>query len=130
MKKALLILALTISGLSISCKKSKTDPVPGPGEIYGKWQLTETRTFGTDASGKYEKEKGPAKYLTIDKSGKIEGLGLRQEVLSYKIIDSLKLEVIYKDYPRPTIVSYKVNAKTLELSPPCVEGCNFRFTRI
>jgi len=129
MKKALLVLFIGISGLSISCKKNKAEPTPGPGEIYGKWELTGIRTYGTGASAEYEKEAGPAKYLTIDKSGKMTGDGLKQEALSYKIVDSVKLEVTYKDYPQPQIVSYKVNAKVLELSPPCIEGCNFRFIR-
>jgi hypothetical protein len=50
--------------------------------------------------------------------------------LSYKVVDSVKLEITYKDHPSPQIVSYTVNAKILELSPPCVEGCNFRFIRL
>lgn len=129
MKKALLILLISASGIYLSCKKSKADPIPGPGEIYGKWELTGIRTYGIRSSGKYEKEAGPAKYITIDKSGKMTGDGLNQEALSYKIVDSVKLEVIYKADPRPQIVSYKVNAKVLELSPPCIEGCNFRFIR-
>jgi hypothetical protein len=127
MKKVLLALLITTSGLYLSCKKDKS--VPAPGEIYGKWKLTETMTDPGDGSGKYIKETGEPKYLTFDKAGKIEGNGLRAEVLSYKILDSVKLEITYKDDPKPRIIHYKVNSETLQLNPLCIEGCGFRFVR-
>lgn len=125
MKKVLLTLFITISGLYISCKK---DPV-SPGEIYGKWKLTETMSDPGDGSGKYIKVSGEAKYLTFDRSGKVEGGALSADVSAFKILDSAKLEITYKNHAQPVIFWYSVNSKTLILNPPCIEGCGLKFIR-
>lgn len=108
-----------------SCKKEKDN---GPGEIYGTWKLTETWGDPGDGSGKYVKVKGDPKYIIFNQSGNIEGSAI-PNITSYKIIDSVKLEVTYTNNPQPIIYRYKVSAKDLELNPPCIEGCGFKFKR-
>ena len=124
MKKKLFALLIIIAGLYISCKKQNSSP----GEIYGKWKLTETWADPGDGSGGYSKVKGDAKYITIDQSGKIEGEAM-PEIMTYKILDSARMEITSKNYTEPLVFRYKVTAKTLELNPPCIEGCGFRFVR-
>jgi hypothetical protein len=117
-----IFIAFTI-GL-VSCKKNDS----GTGEVYGTWRLTETWADPGDGSGRYRKVKGPAKYITIDQSGKMEGDAM-PEVLGYKILDSVRMEITSKDYPQPFIYRYKITANDLELNPPCIEGCGFKFKR-
>jgi hypothetical protein len=126
MKKILLILLAAASIIYVSCKK--TDDSDGPGEVYGKWKLTETMQDPGDGSGKYIKVTGDAKYITLDKSGKFEGDAI-PELLTFKILDSVRMEVTGKNQSQPYNYRYKVSAKSLTLNPPCIEGCGFRFVR-
>jgi hypothetical protein len=126
MKKILLILLAAASIIYVSCKK--TDDNDGPGEVYGKWKLTETMQDPGDGSGKYIKVTGDAKYITLDKSGKFEGDAI-PELLTFKILDSVRMEVTGKNQSQPYNYRYKVSAKSLTLNPPCIEGCGFRFVR-
>jgi hypothetical protein len=126
MKKILLILLAAASIIYVSCKK--TDNNDGPGEVYGKWKLTETMQDPGDGSGKYIKVSGDAKYLTLNKSGKFEGDAL-PDLFSFRILDSVKMEVSSNTYKMPMTYYYKVSAKSLQLNPPCIEGCGYRFER-
>jgi len=127
MKKVLLLLLAIAGLLYVSCKKTDKDN-DGPGEVYGKWKLIETMQDPGDGSGRYKKVSGQAKYLTLDKSGKFEGDAI-PELLTYKILDSVKMEVTNKNYNKTLIYGYKVSAKSLQLNPPCIEGCGYRFVR-
>jgi len=124
MKKLLFALLITTCGTYLSCKKGHD----GPGELYGTWKLTETMFDPGDGSGVYTKVKGAAKYIVIDKSGKVEGDAI-PDILSYKILDSVKIEVTTKSYDKPLIYQYKVTSGTLTINPPCIEGCGYRFIR-
>ena len=127
MKKIVLLLLAVVGVIYVSCKKSDNNN-DGPGEVYGKWKLIETMQDPGDGSGRYKKVSGQAKYLTLDKSGKFEGDAI-PELLSYKILDSVKMEVTNKNYNKTLIYGYKVSAKSLQLNPPCIEGCGYRFVR-
>ncbi|WP_316844089.1 hypothetical protein [Pedobacter psychrodurus] len=127
MKKILLILLAAASISYVSCKKT-TNNNDGPGEVYGKWKLTETMQDPGDGSGKYRKVTGAAKYLTLDKSGKFQGDAL-PDLFSFRILDSVKMEVYSNTYKMPQTYYYKVSAKSLQLNPPCIEGCGYRFVR-
>lgn len=118
--------ALVIAFLVIivSCKKDDN----GTREIYGTWKLTETLNDPGDGSGIYTKVNGPVKYLTIDTSGNIQGDAM-PDVVKYKVLDSERLEITSKNYPQPLIYWYKVTFNTLELNPPCIEGCGLKFKR-
>jgi len=124
MKKALLLLLVMTGFVYSSCKK--TDD--GPGEIYGKWKLTETMNDPGDGSGKYMKVKGDAKYLILANSGQITGDAM-PELMTFKIVDSNRLEISTRNYTMPYTYYYKVTTKTLTLNPPCIEGCGLRFSR-
>lgn len=124
MKKALLLSIFCLSTLFFGCKKS----TEGSGELYGKWKLTETLNDPGDGSGKYMKVKGDAKYLILNHSGKIEG-DATPDLLTFKIVDSVRIEVTSKNYTQPFTYLYKATAKTLTLNPPCIEGCGLRFIR-
>lgn len=131
MKKILLLL-LAITGLVyVSCKKTNKE-IDGPGEVYGKWKLIESMQDPGDGSGRYKKVTGTAKYLTIsksaDKAGKFEGDAL-PDLFSFRILDSVKMEVSSNTYKMPLTYYYKVSAKSLQLNPPCIEGCGYRFVR-
>lgn len=123
-KKITLALLIITTFMYISCKKGQD----GPGEIYGRWKLTETLADPGDGSGVYTKVKGAAKYINIDRSGKIEGDAI-PEILSYKILDSVQIEVTTKSYDKPLIYQYKVTSNTLTINPPCIEGCGYRFIK-
>lgn len=127
MKKGLLLLFIAISGLFFSCKKDKKESETV--EIYGKWKLTETMSDPGDGSGKYIKATGEPKYLSFNKDGKLEGDALSLETFRYRILDSVRVEILYSVYLPPTVFTYKLTSKTLELHPPCIEGCGLRFVR-
>lgn len=124
MKKLWLALFIAFSVSIVSCKKGDK----GTKEIYGTWKLTETWNDPGDGSGKYTKVEGPVKYLTIDTSGNMEGEAI-PDAVTYKILDSERLEITSKNYPQPLIYGYKVTFNTLELNPPCIEGCGLKFKR-
>lgn len=124
MKNTLFIILAAMSILYASCKKNND----GPGEVYGKWKLTETMQDPGDGSGKYIKATGAEKYITLEKSGKFDGDAI-PELLTFKILDSVKMEVTSTAQNRPYIYYYKVSASSLTLNPPCIEGCGFRFVR-
>ncbi|MFC4211894.1 hypothetical protein ACFOWA_11915 [Pedobacter lithocola] len=119
------LMAITIFISYTSCKKNGIDD--GPGELYGKWKLTETLSDPGDGSGRYIKVKGD-KYLVMSRTGKMEGDAL-PDLSDFKILDSLTMEVTSKTYNRTLQYRYKATANTLTLNPPCFEGCGFRFIR-
>ncbi|MBB6239016.1 hypothetical protein HDC90_003663 [Pedobacter sp. AK013] len=131
MKKILLLILAATGLLYISCKKSNNNN-DGPGEVYGKWKLTETMFDIGNGNGKYTKVTGEAKYLILsksaDKAGKFEGNAM-PGLFSFKILDSIKMEVFSNTYKMPLTYYYKVSAKSLQLNPPCIEGCGYRFVR-
>ena len=131
MKKELLILLAVTSLLYVSCKKTDKDN-DGPGEVFGKWKLTETMQDPGDGSGRYKKVSGQIKYLILnksaDKAGKFEGDAL-PDLFSFRILDSVKMEVFSNTYKMPLTYYYKVSAKSLQLNPPCIEGCGYSFVR-
>lgn len=124
MKKLWSALFIAFLVIIVSCKKDDN----GTREIYGTWKLTETLNDPGDGSGKYTKINGPVKYLTIDTSGNMQGDAM-PDVVKYKILDSERLEITSKNYPQPLIYWYKVTFNTLELNPPCIEGCGLKFKR-
>ncbi|RDC54531.1 hypothetical protein DU508_21435 [Pedobacter chinensis] len=124
MKKLLLPLLAILCIFYLSCKKGND----GPGEIYGKWKLTETLMDPGDGSGKYQKVKGKDQYLILEKSGKIEG-DVLAEFSTFKILDSVRIEIKAKSNNQALTYYYKVSAKSLTLNPPCIEGCGLRFER-
>lgn len=125
--KNLCILLLVFSVAIFACEK-KDPGTDGPGEIYGRWKLRETLADPGDGSGKYEKVTGKTKYLVVDASGTMSGDAL-PDLQSFKILDSVRIEVFSKTYMKSLPYMYKVSAKTLTLNPPCFEGCGFRFVR-
>jgi hypothetical protein len=129
MKQILLILAVVT--IIVSCKKSDNNN-DSPGEVYGKWKLTETLFDIGNGQGKYTKVSGEAKYLKVEKSGnqagKFKGDAM-PNLLSFKILDSVRMEVYGKTYQMPIVFRYQVSANSLELNPPCIEGCGYRFIR-
>lgn len=131
MKKIVLLILATAGLLYISCKKTDKG-IDGPGEVYGKWKLIETMQDPGDGSGRYKKVTGAAKYLVLSKSadnaGKFEGDAI-PDLFSFRILDSVKMEVSSNTYKTPLIYYYKVSAKSLQLNPPCFEGCGYRFVR-
>jgi len=124
MKKLLLPLLAILCIFYLSCKKGNDSP----GEIYGTWKLTETLMDPGDGSGKYQKAKGKDKYLILEKSGKIEG-DVLTEFSTFKILDSVRIELKAKSNNQVLTYYYKVSAKSLTLNPPCIEGCGLRFKR-
>lgn len=109
----------------LSCSKSLVND--GPGEVYGNWKLTETMFDPGDGSGKYQKVK-ETKYLTISRNGEMTGDAL-PDITSFKILDSVRMEVTSKTYKNVLTYRYKATASTLMLNPPCIEGCGYRFIR-
>jgi len=131
MKKILLLLLAFASVIHVSCKKSDNNN-DGSSEVYGKWKLTETMFDIGNGKGKYTKVNGKIKYLTLeksaDKAGKFKGDAF-PDLFSFRILDSVKMEVYSNTYKMPIVYQYKVSAKSLQLNPPCFEGCGYRFVR-
>ena len=123
MKKLALLLSIVLITMYVSCKKEND----GPGEIYGRWKLTETLSDPGDGSGKYIKVKED-KYVAFDASGKILGDAL-PDLLTFRILDSVRIEVTAKNQKQPLTYWYKVSRTKLTLNPPCIEGCGLRFER-
>lgn len=123
MKKLLFLLSMAVAILCISCEKN----IEGPGEVYGKWKLFETLNDPGDGSGKYVRVKGN-QYLVLKKSGNAEGEAM-PGVTSFRIIDSLKMEINAGDSNMILIYGYKVSDKHLWIYPPCIEGCGLHFIR-
>lgn len=124
MKKTLFALLIITTGLYLSCKKDQN----GPAEIYGTWELTETLADPGDGSGKYMKVKGAARYIIFNHSGEVSGEAM-PEITGYKVLDSTRVEVTSKNYEQKLVYWYKLTPTTLEINPPCIEGCGFRFVR-
>jgi hypothetical protein len=122
-KLALILLAIT-TFFYIACKKESSKE----STIYGKWKLTETLADPGDGSGKYMPVKGAAKYVVLEESGKISGEAF-PEAISFKIVDSIRLEITFKDRKEPASFRYKVSGSILEINPPCIEQCGLRFRR-
>ncbi|WP_293307163.1 hypothetical protein [Pedobacter sp. UBA5917] len=131
MKKILMLLLAISSLVYVSCKKTDRDN-DGPGEVYGRWKLTETRFDIGSGNTPYQKVSGQAKYLILSKSadnaGKFKGDAILN-LYSFRILDSVRMEVFNYTYQMPSTYYYKVSANTLELNPPCIEGCGYRFVR-
>ncbi|WP_316828890.1 hypothetical protein [Pedobacter miscanthi] len=131
MKKTSLFLLAVIVLLYVSCKKTNKDN-NGPVEVYGRWKLTETRFDIGSGNTPYQKVSGQAKYLTLeksaDKAGKFKGDAI-PDIFAFRILDSIRMEVFSNTYKMPSTYYYKVSANTLELNPPCIEGCGYRFVR-
>ncbi|TCD07587.1 hypothetical protein EZ449_13685 [Pedobacter frigidisoli] len=127
MKRTSLVM-LFISLMIFACKKNKDTVEDGPGEIYGRWKLTETLADPGDGSGRYMKVKGNPQYLNLERSGQMNGDAL-SDLQTFKILDSVTMEVYSKSYMRSIPYRYKVSARSLTLNPPCFEGCGYRFVR-
>ena len=125
MKKVCFTLLMITLVILVSCRKDRKD---GPGEIYGTWKLTETMSDPGDGSGKYQPVKGDAKYITIEASGTITGEAI-PDALTFKVLDSMRLELNLKGNTRPAVFWYNVTSNRLTLKPPCIEGCGWRFIR-
>ena len=121
---------LTIAMMAIficfnSCKKNQEND--GPGEIYGRWKLTETLADIGNGKGKYIKVK-ENKYLIISRTGEIEGV-VFPDLTTFKIVDSVTIAVTSKTYNGAAPYRYKVTANTLTLNPPCIESCGLKFIK-
>lgn len=125
MRKACFTFLMITLVVLASCKKDRKD---GPGEIYGTWKLTETMADPGDGSGKYRPVTGEAKYITLEASGKISGEAV-PDALTFKVLDSTRLELSLKGNTQPVVFWYKVTSSKLTLNPPCIEGCGLRFIR-
>ncbi|TKC09649.1 hypothetical protein [Pedobacter frigoris] len=117
-----LIIALTTG--FVSCKKDRNTTA----EIYGTWKLTETWNDPGDGSGKYIKATGKTKYITFERSGELSGDAIDQP-FRFKILDSERVEIFTTTYKMPVTYRYKLTRGTLELNPPCIEGCGLKFIR-
>lgn len=127
MKKVLLALFITTSGLYLSCKKDKPDPVPS--EITGYWKLTETMEDIGNGKGKYIKTTGEPKYLILGKAGKVGGNALQEQISSFKVLDSARIEFNNQNGSKPIVFWYVATPGNLQLNPPCIEGCGLRFVK-
>lgn len=123
MKKLHFTLFIGFALSIVACKKENN----GSKEIYGNWKLTETMNDPGDGSGRYIKVKED-KYASFDADGTIKGDAL-SELVSFKILDSVTMEVKAKNYSSPIIYHYQVTSSKLVLNPPCIEGCGLRFVR-
>lgn len=99
------------------------------GELYGKWQLREVYQDPGDGSGRYELAKGDAKYLTFTREGVVSGDAIPGYV-RFKILDGQRVALYIDDKTKPIEVGYKVDSHRLTLTPPCIEGCGFKFIRL
>ena len=123
MKKLQIVLFAALILSFAACKKESN----GSKEIYGTWKLTETWMDPGDGSGVYRKVKED-KYATFNRDGTIKGDAVT-DLLSFKILDSVTMEVKSGNQTSPFIYRYKVTSTKLELNPPCIEGCGLRFVR-
>lgn len=125
MKKVLLVALVILSIGYGSCKKNDF----GPGEIFGKWKLTEFWAdpgFGGEPN--YMKASGKPQYIMFNKLGQVAGDAI-PGLLSFKVLDSVTMEVLFKKDRQRGSFRYELSGDSLTLYGGCIEGCSYRFIR-
>jgi hypothetical protein len=95
--------------------------------LTGTWQLTETLFDPGDGSATWQPVSDKTKKISFKPDGSIQGTALG-DLVSYKIIDSTRVEFARKDDTK-FIYRYKVASSTLMLNPPCIEACGLKFRK-
>ena len=123
MKK--ILFALLFVSVIVSCKDEETGP---GGPLYNTWKLTETLADPGDGSGKWTPAIGN-RYIKFNTNGTVEGDAL-PEVAYFTIKDSVTLSVKFKSTETtPVPYRYKITNNNLQLNPPCIEPCGYRFIK-
>lgn len=125
MKKISLVFFFAITLSMISCKKNENNDK----DIHGTWKLISTMADPGDGSGVYTVVKGPVQYVTFLRSGKIVA-GDLVPASGFKVLDNERIEFSPKVSDKSFVYYYKLKGDSLELNPPCIEGCGLRFRRM
>lgn len=115
----------------ISCSKDKSVDNPGlDPALNGKWKLIETLADPGNGSGKWRPvdNNAPIETILFKKDGKLEWSSYK-EFRVYTKSDSVTLSFVKIDASVRNYF-YKVKTDTLILSPPCIEGCGYKYTKI
>ena len=119
--KRTIILLFSVLFFSLSCSV-KQDTA----SILGTWTLTESLSDPGDGSGRWT----PATQISeveFKPDGTISSTGFG-DFVRYKIVDTNQVEFTRKDGSK-LLYRYKLGNDLLELNPPCIEACGFRFKR-
>jgi hypothetical protein len=128
MKLFLIFVALTFSGLLISCDKQLLDQIPD-NSIIGKWKLYQTLADPGDGSGTWYSAYRLS-YVTIHSNGVIECTGDElYQVQSYHIVDSTHVELVFKSSQK-ILYRFEVKNPILEINAPCREACGLRYIKV
>ncbi|WP_222539274.1 hypothetical protein [Pedobacter polysacchareus] len=115
----------------ISCSKDKSVNKPNlDPALSGNWKLIETLADPGDGSGKWRPvdSNAPIENILFKKDGKLEWS--RDKAFKiYTKSDSTSLSFVKKDTSVWNYY-YKIKNDTLILSPPCIEGCGFKYVKI
>lgn len=117
--------------LLYSCNQAQTKSA-GRNTIIGKWKLTESLTDIGDGKGQWAPvPPSDSTSVQFNENGTIESLesGFKA-VKSYKIIDSAKMELTFQNNQPKINYRYKVQNDSLELNPPCIEACGFKYVKV
>ena len=135
MRKFLLLLSILTIGLS-SCAE---DDSPAPTGIVDNWLLTEVLFDPGDGSGTFQ----PADrvlVLVFDADGTVQAtdgicslINSGSDANTTGTYDETLGEIFISDCSDNTgefTLSYEQEGNTLDVHPPCIEGCTLRFERI
>ena len=117
--------------LLYSCNQVKTKS-DGSNAIIGKWKLTETLADIGDGKGQWAAvPQNDSTSIQFNENGTIESMesGFKA-VKAHQIVDSANLEITFQNNQPKINYRYKVQNEILELNPPCIEACGFRYVRV
>lgn len=128
--KKYILLGVIIVGLLASCDKNLITS-PYNTSITGRWKLLETLSDPGDGSGEWVKAKSNNSFIQINGDGTFRSFDTEfNGVRSYKIIDSSVVELTFDNNTSKINYRYKLDGSKLELNPPCIEACGFKYLRV
>lgn len=127
--RTLAIISLAILTIAISCTRSKTRPDGPPTAISGKWKYVEYWQDIGNGLGNLRPAPPNETYidfkLNYSLESDIEGF---KQFHSYELKNDTTITFYSKNNP-PMTMACHIGDASLELLPPCFEGCGFRFKK-
>lgn len=132
--KKLFISTLAVLFFAVSCEKQNGFFFET--SLEGTWRVNEVWSDPGDGSGAYQKVTiKPVPEITFYKDGSVSStstlFGLHM-IDSFKVVDSTQVLLSFKDISSQpqTLYRYSFKGNTMELNPPCIEGCGLKLVRI
>jgi hypothetical protein len=127
-----LYLLLAIALVTSACDKGNEGP--DQTSFQGTWILKKSYVDPGNGTGTYIDIKQDGLYITFNSDSTVVsnttqfGLGM---IASYRVLDSVRVRINFKQQSSSptTVFRYRFKKDTLELNPPCIEGCGMKFVK-